>query len=86
MLCDLIRLTENYDKESQILICGDFNFNVTDWEANSVARDGQHVVDAKNFLDSINDSFLIQHVEEKTHNIDSDNPTRLDLIFFKKST
>ena len=33
------------------------------------------------FLDSINDSFLIQHVEEKTHNIDSDNPTRHDLIF-----
>ena len=23
LLCDLIRLTENYDKESQVLICGD---------------------------------------------------------------
>ena len=36
--------------ESQVLICGDFNFNIIDWEANSVARDGQHVVDADIFF------------------------------------
>ena len=81
LLCDLFRLTDNYDKESQVLICGDFNYNEILWESNTVERDGQFTVDAGNFLDAVNDTFLIQHVEERTHNIDYANPTRLDLIF-----
>ena len=81
LLCDLIRITDRYDKDSQLLICGDFNYNEILWESNTVVRDGQNVVDAENFLDSVNDTFLVQHVEEKTHNIDLANPTRLDLVF-----
>lgn len=81
LLCDLVRLSDNYDRESQVLICGDFNFGEVCWETNSVTVDGQHVVDARNFLDVTNDCFLYQHIGEVTHNIDYDNPSRLDLVF-----
>lgn len=80
LLCDVVRLSGEYNNESQVCICGDFNFNEINWELNEVSDYGQ-VVDARNFLDSVNDCFLQQHVLYPTHNIDGDNPTRLDLIF-----
>ena len=66
-----------------MLICGDFNFNEINWEINEVCNEGQ-VIDASNFLDSINDCFLQQHVSEPTHNTDGDNPSKLDLIFTRE--
>ena len=63
-----------------MIICGDFNFGEISWASNDVERIGQ-VLDARNFLDSINDSFLHQHVLVDTHNLDGDNPTNLDLVF-----
>ena len=81
LLCDLLKLSDNYHKEAQVLICGDFDFSEIDWESNSVLSEGQHVVDARNFLDIINDCFLYQHVMQPTHNVDYDNESRLDLVF-----
>ena len=31
LLCDLISLSDRYDKESQVLICGDLHYNETCW-------------------------------------------------------
>ncbi|KAK7085523.1 hypothetical protein SK128_022149, partial [Halocaridina rubra] len=50
------------------------------WENMEVSYQGQ-VIDAHNFLHSINDCFLQQHVFEPIHNIDGENPTNLDLVF-----
>ncbi|XP_076053668.1 uncharacterized protein LOC143032672 [Oratosquilla oratoria] len=81
LLNDMIRLSGNYNSSYQVLICGDFNFSGIEWERNEVYREGQNVIDAQKFLDATNDCFLLQHVGEATHNIDQENPTRLDLIF-----
>ena len=56
LLCDLIRISGDYNNESQVLLCGDFNFREIKWETNEVALTGQ-AVDARNFLDSVNDVF-----------------------------
>ena len=84
LLCDLVRLSGDYNKESQVLICGDFNFKEINWEHNEILSVGQ-IVDARNFLDSINDVFLQQHVLVDTHNLDEENPSQLDLIFTRDS-
>lgn len=63
------------------MTCGGFSYNEVCWETNYVFSDGQHIVDARSFLDAINDCFLYQHISDCTHNIDSENPTWLDLIF-----
>ena len=81
LLCDLIRLSDNYNQQSQMLICGDFNYNCICWEENSVQTNEQNSIGALKFLDAVNDIFLYQHVSEVTHNLDYNNPTRLDLVF-----
>ena len=75
LLCDLVKLSGDYDNESQVLICGDFNFKEINWEHNEISSVGQ-IVDARNFLDSINDVFLQQHVLVDTHNLDEENPSQ----------
>ena len=76
LLNDLIKLTDEYSKDSQILICGDFNYGEISWENNAVGEG-----DANRFLDAINDCFLYQHIMQATHNIGADNESRLDLVF-----
>ena len=65
-------------------MCGDFNFNKINWLTHEVSAQGQSTA-ARKFMDSVNDCFLYQHVVEPTHNVDGENPTRLDLIFFRNS-
>ena len=65
LLCNLTNLSERYNKESQVLTCGDFNFKEICWETNSVLSDGQQIADARKFLDAVNDCFLVQHIEGK---------------------
>ena len=84
LLCDLIRVSGDYNNESQVLLRGDFDFREIKWETNELALTGQ-AVDARNFLDSVNDVFLQKHVLEDTHNLDEDNPSKLDLIFTRDS-
>ena len=49
LLCDLIRLSDNYNQQTQMLICGDFNYNCICWETNSVQTNNQNSIDAKKF-------------------------------------
>ena len=83
LLLDLFSVCDTYSKNSQILICGDFNYGAIDWENNVVDSSGQHTVDAREFLDMYNDHYFHQHVDNWTHNRGMDNPSRLDLIFSK---
>ena len=76
-----MKVCDTYSNHAQILICGDFNYGAIEWENNSVDTEGQHVVDARNFLDIYNDLHFHQHVDEWTHNRGLENPSRLDLIF-----
>ena len=82
-LCDLLRLSEDVSRDSQILVCGDFNFGNILWEENLVQNGTQNFGEANKFLECINDNYWHQNVFEWTHMRDTDNPTRLDLVFTK---
>ena len=83
LLLDLFSVCDTFSKKSQIFICGDFNYGAIDWENNVVDSDGQHVPEARIFLDMYNDHHFHQHVDSWTHNRGAENPSRLDLIFTK---
>ena len=82
LLLDLLAICDSYSDKAQILVCGEFNYGAIDWENNCV-EDGQHIADARKFLNMYNDLFFHQHVDEWTHNRGMENPSRLDLIFTK---
>ena len=52
LLLDLFTVCEKYSDKAQILVCGDFNYGAIDWEHNYVESEGQHLVDARKFLDT----------------------------------
>lgn len=66
------------------MVCGDFNFGNIVCEDNRVQEGSQGTSQANNFLEAVQDTFWTQHVNEWTHMRDTDNPSRLDLIFSKK--
>ena len=86
LICDLIRLSESYSTNSQILVCGDFNYGNINWEENRVMEGTQGAGQAANFLEAVNDNFWTQNVEEWTHLRDTDHPSRLDLVFTKTAS
>ena len=59
----LFRMLGNV-KDSKAMIVGDFNFGSINWERQEAT--GQ----SKEFLDSVNDNFLYQHVNEETRGRD----------------
>ena len=83
LICDLMRSCERISGENQVVVCGDFNYSSILWEDNSVDADGYYVGQASNFLEAINDCHWAQHIKEWTHLRDTDNPSRLDLVFSK---
>ncbi|XP_076038458.1 uncharacterized protein LOC143023740 [Oratosquilla oratoria] len=83
-ICNIIRVSEEYSRDKQILVCGDFNFGNILWEQNRVQEGTQGLNQAENFLTAVRDVFWSQHVDDWTHLRDTDNPSRLDLIFTKK--
>jgi len=83
LLLDLFTVCDTYSDKAQILVCGDFNYGAIDWENNCVDSEGQHLVDARKFLDMYNNLYFHQHVDECTHNRGLENPSRLDLILTK---
>lgn len=58
---EMLHLHDSYNKEAQVLICGDFNYKEVFGELNTVRGDRQHAVDARNFLDTIDDFFVAAH-------------------------
>jgi hypothetical protein len=64
---------------SHTLIVGDFNHPELDWTDGSSPRDENHP--ASLFLESVRDSFLVQHVTKPTHYRSRQTPNILDLVF-----
>ena len=85
LLLDVFNVCENYSVNTQILLCRDFNYGAINWDSNYVDPEGQHVVDARNFLDKCNDLYFHQHVDQWTHNRELENPSKLDLIITKNN-
>ena len=54
------RITEICDHYDQVVVCGDFNYSIIDWELLRADPEGQQ------FLDLVMDKFLTQHVKEPT--------------------
>jgi hypothetical protein len=62
------------------LIVGDFNHPELDWtDGSSSPRDENHP--ASLFMESVRDSFLVQHVTKPTHYRSKQTPNILDLVF-----
>ena len=66
------------NQQSQVLVCGDFNYREIDWVETDV-EGGLESEQAK-FLDECLNSFLYQHVREFTRVRGNDQPSVLDLV------
>ena len=62
-------------KFKKYIIVGDFNFSGIDWELQGY----NHVIEME-FLNVLNDNFLIQHIDTPTRYRGKDNPHILDLV------
>ena len=71
-LCDLLTSLNGY---SHILICGNFNYPNINWSSLSCTTSY-----SQDFLDSIHDSYLFQHVTEPTHYRPNTIANILDLV------
>ena len=67
--------------QTQVLICGDFNFKEIDWEANDVS--GGPGSEQARFFDTCHNCYLHQHVRDFTRVRGNDQPSVLDLILSK---
>ena len=60
-----------------VLIAGDFNFKEIDWATEYCSPGKQHLLD---FVDTLQECFLFQHVTEPTRFRENEKPNILDLI------
>ena len=74
----LLKLIEeaNQKNSSHMVLVGDFNYPGIDWNNLTATR-----IEEKQFLESVCDNFLCQHVEEATKIRIGQSPNMLDLIF-----
>ena len=63
----------------QVLIMGDFNFPTINWAESYCAGSDSSAASA--FIDSVQDSFLVQHVASSTRHRQRQQPSLLDLMF-----
>jgi len=78
----LIELIEEITTQgySHIAIIGDFNYRTINWETMSSSASGnQHKIDTR-FIDCIQDSYLVQHIDEPTRWRGADQPSLIDLV------
>lgn len=73
LLCDMSK------DRSHVLITGDFNHPEIDWISETTSVNAEHK--AAEFLDTVHDTFLHQHVCKPTHYRGEQTPNVLDLIF-----
>ena len=64
-----------YKLNDIVTLCGDFNFPGISWPLHEGSKDTESL-----FLDTVDDSNLIQHVKEFTRKRGTDNPSLLDLV------
>ena len=74
-LCDLFTGLNNY---THLLSCVDFNFKEVTWSKLSGSTTNFHV---EPFLDSMDDLYLFQHVNEPTRIRQGESPSLIDLVF-----
>ena len=66
-----------YHQNKSILIAGDFNYKEIDWEREYAPHTDTHLID---FIETLQECFLYQHVSEPTRNREGDRSNLLDLI------
>ena len=64
---------------NSVLLMGDFNYGQIDWEKGIV--EGAYESDQEQFLDTMNDLYLFQHVHKPTRFREGHRPAILDLVF-----
>ena len=74
-LCSLL---EELNDFTHLLICGDFNMKDINWSNMSVNPGNAHV---ESFIDTIQDLFLFQHIQEPTRFRPGTTPSLLNLVF-----
>jgi len=80
-ICDLLRSINGY---SHLLICGDFNYSGIDWDNLSLLPSSPFIV--KDFIDTAQNLYLVQHVMEPTHYRPGITPHILNLVFTNEQT
>ncbi len=65
--CDLIRVNKEYNRDKQILVCGDSKYRNILRKENQVQDGTQGIGQANNFLNAVRDAIWIQHVDDWTH-------------------
>ena len=66
-----------HKRNNNLLIAGDFNYKNIDWEHQYAVTGQKHLID---FIESIQDCFLYQHITEPTRYRENEPPNLLDLI------
>ena len=77
-ISSLCSLLEELNDFTHLLICGDFNMKNINWSNMSVNPGNTHV---ESFIDTIQDLFLFQHMQEPTRYRPGTTPSLLDLVF-----
>ena len=74
-----LQITKDSQHYSDIVIVGDFNYPSIDWHdpKNPIPNSTK----TEKFIESIRESFLLQHVFKPTHIRHQQNPTTIDLVF-----
>ena len=76
MVTELIHMA--YQRNSNLIITGDFNYKDIDWSNDFAPPRHKYLL---NFIETIQDCFLSQHVTEPTRYRENETPNTLDLIF-----
>ncbi len=68
------------DNPTHLLMVGDFNYSGIDWNSNTTIGEDTTTNEDYQFLETIRDSYLFQHVTENTRGRGTDTPHLLDLL------
>ena len=80
LLCELFQKVCAL-RPSHLLIVGDFNYNHTDWDTFTVNDVGADTQCLDDFLLTVSECALYQHIIEPTHFRPNQTPSILDLVF-----
>ena len=79
-ICNLLRSINGY---SHLLIC-DFNYSGIDWDNLPLLPASPTIV--QEFIETIQDLYLFQHIMKLTRNRPGETPNILDLVFTNEQT
>ena len=70
-------ITKTYEYNNTLIVAGDFNYKNIEWENEFVRNGHKHLME---FIETIHDCFLQQHVSEPTRHRENEESNLLDLI------